>query len=158
MGIHENLFRGGAAPSNGDLKGGVGMDRHEPTVRLHLWLETGGEMFFGAGRALLLAKIEAHGSLRKAAEDLGMSYRAAWGKIRKTEKVLGVKLIEQHGCKKEGHRLTGHGRFLKEKYVLWFHEVERCALEKAGELFPWPVRSYKEMMRDADPQAQDFEI
>jgi len=30
--------------------------------------------------------------------------------------------------------------------VLWFHEVERCALQKAEELFPWPVRSYMEMI------------
>ena len=134
------------------------MERHEPTVRLHIWLETGDEMLFGSGRALLLAKIEEHGSLLKAAEELGMSYRAAWGKIRKTEKVLGLKLIEQKSCKKEGHRLTEHGQILKEKYLLWFQEVERCALQKAGEIFPWPVRSYKEIIRDADPQAQDLQV
>jgi len=116
---------------------------HEPTVRLHLWLEKGDEVFFGAGRALLLAEIEKHGSLSKAAEELGMSYRAAWGKIRKTEKVLGVKLIAQNGCRKEGHRLTEQGLLLKEQYLRWFQEIEKCALSKAAEIFPWRVKGYR---------------
>lgn len=116
----------------------------EPTIRLHLWLETTEGMFFGTGRALLLVKIEEFGSLKKAAEDLGMSYRAAWGKIRATEKVLGVKLIAQNGCKKGGHRLTEHGLLLKEKYLLWFQEVELWALKRAREVFPWPVKSFEE--------------
>lgn len=123
------------------------MEWHEPTVRLHLWLEKGEEIFFGAGRALLLSKIEEYGSLSKAAEALGMSYRAAWGKIRSTEKVLGVKLIVQNGCRKDGHRLTEHGILLKEKYLHWFHEIEECALAKAGEIFPWRVKGFKKPSR-----------
>lgn len=115
---------------------------HAPTIRLHLWLETPDGIFFGAGRALLLAKIEECGSLSKAAVALGMSYRAAWGKIRNTEKVLGVKLIVQNGSKKEGHRLTEYGRMFKEKYFLWFRETERWAIVKAKEIFPCPVRSF----------------
>lgn len=118
--------------------------KDKPTIRLHLWLETDEGVFFGAGRAFLLQKIEEHGSLRKAAEDLGMSYRAAWGKIRKTEKVLGVKLIAQCRSKKEGHKLTEEGLLLMEKYLQWFREVEGEALKKAGEIFPWPVHGYKQ--------------
>jgi molybdate transport system regulatory protein len=144
LAVKENPSDGTTAPSNGDLKGEAGIERHEPTARLHIWLETGDGVLFGSGRAFLLAKIEEHGSLRKAAEDLGMSYRAAWGKLRKTEKVLGTKLIEQNGCKKGGHRLTAQGVLLKEKYFLWFQEVERCALAKADEIFPWSVKSYRE--------------
>ena len=48
-----------------------------PTVRMHLWLELGESVYFGMGRAMLLDRIEEYGSLRKAAESLGMSYRAA---------------------------------------------------------------------------------
>ena len=122
-------------------------ERREPTLRLHLWLEDGDEVLFGAGRALLLAGIEEHGSLRKAAEDLGMSYRAAWGKIRATERVLGVKLIVQNGCKRGGHQLTPEGRQLKDKYLYWFNEVERAALDKAREIFPWLVKGYSKKIR-----------
>jgi len=130
-----------------DRQNAMSSARQEPTVRLHVWLEAGDEVFFGAGRALLLLKIAEHGSLSKAAEDLGMSYRAAWGKIRRTEKVLGLKLIARNGCRKGGHRLTEHGLFLTQRYLLWFHEIERWACAKAKEIFPWPVKSYKEKLR-----------
>jgi molybdate transport system regulatory protein len=120
------------------------MKRHEPSIRLHLWLETGDGVVCGAGRAFLLQKIEECGSIRKAAEELGMSYRAAWGKIRKTEKVLGVQLIAQNGSKREGHRLTAAGRLLMEQYVHWFEEVEKEALKKARRIFPWVVKGFKE--------------
>ncbi|MHC1727035.1 MAG: winged helix-turn-helix domain-containing protein [Syntrophobacteraceae bacterium] len=127
-----------------ESKNEIGFELQEPTVRIHIWLESEDQMFFGSGRALLLAKIDQHGSLKKAAAEMGMSYRAAWGKIKKTEKVLGFKLIEQNGCKKGGHRLTEHGQCLREKYHLWFNEVERYALKKAAEIFPWPVKGFKE--------------
>ena len=43
-----------------------------PTVRMHLWLESGESVYFGMGRLMLLDMIEEHGSLRKAAEAIGM--------------------------------------------------------------------------------------
>lgn len=143
-----DFFPEDAGRPESDRRNGTAPVQQEPTIRLHLWLEAGDEVFFGAGRALLLSKIEEHGSLSKAAEDMGMSYRAAWGKIRRTEKVLGLKLIERNGCKKGGHRLTEHGLFLTKRYLLWFNEVERWASVKARELFPWTVKSYKEKVRN----------
>ncbi len=49
----------------------------------------------------LLEKIHAGQSVRSAAESLGMGYRADWGKIKNTEKVLEVALIEK---KKRGSK------------------------------------------------------
>jgi molybdate transport system regulatory protein len=114
-----------------------------PTMRMHLWLETEDGLYFGLGRAILLAKIQEHGSLRRAAEELGMSYRAAWGKIKKTEEILGVKLIAQSGSKKEGYHLSEAGKTFMESYFLWFEEVERDALLKAEKLLPWAITSYR---------------
>jgi len=71
-----------------------------PTLRLHLWLENKGELFFGIGRAQLLFSIQQQGSLRKAAKALGMSYRAAWGKIKLTEERIGKKIVETGEDKK----------------------------------------------------------
>ena len=51
----------------------------KPRIGLNLWLETTEGVLFGMGRAELLDKIEECGSLKKAAEEMGMSYRAAWG-------------------------------------------------------------------------------
>jgi molybdate transport system regulatory protein len=120
------------------------MKRSVSTVRLHLWLESSEGLVFCLGRALLLPKIEEHGSPRKAAEELGMSYRAAWGKIRKTEKVLGMKLSAQNRSRKEGNHLTEEGMMLEGRYHYWLHEVEKRALKKAREIFELPVQGHRQ--------------
>jgi molybdate transport system regulatory protein len=114
-----------------------------PTIRLHLWLETDDGLFFGYGRAHLLEKIEKYGSLKKAAESMGMSYRAAWGKIKASEAVLGEQLIVQSGSKKEGCSLTPYGKALKDQFMRWFEEVENAAVRKAAEIFTLPVKRYE---------------
>jgi molybdate transport system regulatory protein len=111
----------------------------KPEIRLNLWLETTEGQVFGMGRAQLLDKIEECGSLRKAAEEMCMSYRAAWGKIKRTEEILGFKLIEKERGNKTGYRLTEAARTLKKSYRDWYHSVETEAFRKAGELFPWAM-------------------
>ena len=95
---------------------------------MHLWLELGESVYFGMGRAMLLDRIEEYGSLRKAAESLGMSYRAAWGKLRSTEEVLGEALVETVGTKRGGYRLTPAGRRIRDNFTAWFKAVEEAAL------------------------------
>lgn len=124
-------------------------------MRLHLWLETADGQFFGIGRAQLLAKVDEHGSLKKAADDLGMSYRAAWGKIKKTETVVGTKLIVRSGNKRDGYELTRFGRTLLDNFNNWFKEIENMALARAQELFPWPVKSFDEVDSGPLPAASD---
>ncbi|WP_218064804.1 winged helix-turn-helix domain-containing protein [Desulfolutivibrio sulfoxidireducens] len=122
------------------------------TIRLHLWLETGDTMVFGMGRVQLLDMIERLGSLRKAASAMGMSYRAAWCKLRATEQALGVKLVEAQEHKRDGVRLTAQGQVFREMFRRWFDEVENCALTKAEGLFPWPVAGFfEEREREAPP-------
>jgi molybdate transport system regulatory protein len=111
----------------------------KPEIRLNVWLETTDGLLFGVGRAELLDKIEECGSLRKAAEEMCMSYRAAWGKIKKTEEILGFKLIEKERGNKTGYRLTEAARTLKKSYRDWYQAIEMEALRKARELFPWTV-------------------
>ena len=53
----------------------------------------GGKTPVGEGRIRLLRLIEETGSLRKAAEGMGMSYRHAWGIIRHLEEELGGSLV-----------------------------------------------------------------
>lgn len=110
-----------------------------PTLRLHLWLENKGELFFGIGRVQLLFSIQQQGSLRKAAKVLGMSYRAAWGKIQQTEQALGLKLVESRGQRRDGVSLTPAGEELADQFQAWFTTVERCALNSASTIFPFKV-------------------
>lgn len=120
------------------------MNQEIPRIRMHLWLETGQGLCFGLGRAMLLSKIQQHGSLKKAAEEMGMSYRAAWGKIKRSEEILGMKLIDQVGSKREGCQLTDSGRMLMERFLLWFEELELEALKKGRDLLPVPIQGYNE--------------
>ncbi|WP_421902730.1 winged helix-turn-helix domain-containing protein [Maridesulfovibrio sp.] len=131
-------------PELGSTAALVQMDTHNPTIRLHLWLEGGEGVFFGYGRLLLLDKIETCGSLKKASEELGMSYRAAWGKIKQTEQVLGFQLMERAGSRRSGYRLTEAGRLVRDKYLEWFNKVEQDARSRAEEIFPWKSKSFGE--------------
>ena len=63
-------------------------------IKLKVWFEQDGECIFGDGRAELLRLIGQFGSIKKAAAALRMSYRHAWGQIRKMEKRLDIKLVE----------------------------------------------------------------
>jgi molybdate transport system regulatory protein len=114
-----------------------------PTQRLHLWLESGSDMFLGLGRVQLLERVEECGSLNKAAQAMGMSYRAAWGRLKRSESVLGAALVEKTGPK-QGFRLTELGRDLVKRFRDWHAEVERFALERARRTFPWPVEAFGE--------------
>lgn len=115
-----------------------------PVLRLHVWLEKRDSLFFGLGRAQLLQNVKRLGSLRKAAMEMNMSYRAAWGKIKKTEEVLGFKLLEKAGGNKAGYRLTKAGDELQQVYLKWYAELESEALQRARKSFPWNVYGYKQ--------------
>lgn len=113
-----------------------------PTVRIHLWLEEEDSMVFGYGRVMLLDKIEECGSLRKAASSLGMSYQAAWKKLRATEAALGVELVRRPQRKSEGMSLTPEGLMMRNSFKNWYSAVECCAMAQAEKLFPWHLRCF----------------
>lgn len=120
------------------------MTQRTATVRLHVWLETDEDTLLGPGRAILLDLIEEHGSIRKAAKELGMSYRGAWGKIHASEEALGVKLIDTGETKRDGCRLSQEGRKMRDMFRKWFDAVEQEAVIQAKEIFPWAISSFDE--------------
>lgn len=115
-----------------------------PVVRVHIWLQNGNSAAFGLGRLMLLQAIDETGSLKSAAESLGMSYRAAWGKLKSSEEALGMALVEKNGGNRSGYALTPFGRKMKEQFRKWFAKVEEEALEQAKELFPFSVQGFEE--------------
>jgi molybdate transport system regulatory protein len=101
-------------------------------IRYKIWLELGGRMLFGKGRAELLRALEEEGSLVKAAKRLNMSYRAAWGKLRASEEHPGVKLVEPSPAGRHGMALTPQGRLLLEEYERLLAEAEAFFGERVG--------------------------
>ena len=69
---------------------------------------------FGRGIELLLTGIEQHGSLNRAAKELGMAYSKAWRIIRQAEEELGVQLIDRDGA--HGSTLTEDGATFLARY------------------------------------------
>lgn len=86
--------------------------------KLKVWVTFGDRLKFGDGRARLLERIEARGSLRKAAEEFEMSYRHAWGYLRELERAAGFKFVERApgGGRRSGMRLTRAGKRFLARY------------------------------------------
>jgi molybdate transport system regulatory protein len=79
------------------------LDMVKPAYKL--WLETKNGYVFGNGALELLQKIQEAGTLSGAAEMLDMSYRQAWGIIKKIEKRIGKLLLHT----RKGGRYGGGG-------------------------------------------------
>jgi len=114
-----------------------------PTMRMHLWVETKEGVLFGLGRLQLLRQVERCGSLKAAAESLGMSYRGAWGKIKTTEELIGRKLIERATSRRAGYHLTPFGCGIAKDFDKWYQDVESYALSKGQECFPFSLEKYE---------------
>lgn len=114
-----------------------------PTMRMHLWCENREGVLFGLGRLQLLRQVEKCGSLKKAAESLGMSYRGAWGKIKTTEEAMGQKFIERAASRRAGYHLTPFGLAIARSFDEWYQEVETFALSKSRELLPFLLEKYE---------------
>ncbi|MFQ5956302.1 MAG: winged helix-turn-helix domain-containing protein [Candidatus Brocadiales bacterium] len=102
-----------------------------------VWVEKEGEVVFAEGRKILLEAVDELGSLNAAARKLGMSYRAAWGKIKATEKRLGIKLLETNigGKRGGGARLTKDAKGLLKRYSRYKKRVKTCVEREYKAIF-----------------------
>lgn len=101
--------------------------------KIKIWLSSEDtEGVFGDGKWRLLKKIEQTSSIKAAAEILGISYRKAWGDLKKVEECLAIKLIEKRRGGKSGGetKLTEVGKKLLIAYSVFRSEIEK-ALKKA---------------------------
>ncbi|NVL91397.1 MAG: LysR family transcriptional regulator, partial [Desulfobacterales bacterium] len=65
-------------------------------ARFKLWLSTENvEGVFGDGKWRLLKAIETEGSLKAASERLYISYRKAWGDLKKAQEALNATLVDK---------------------------------------------------------------
>lgn len=96
-------------------------------IKSKIWLESEGEVLLGYGKARLLQAINELGSIQEAAGRFGMSYRHAWGFIRKIEKRSGIKFVDSHAGGKGGgkSRLTPQGKKFLEGYLKMDREIKR---------------------------------
>jgi molybdate transport system regulatory protein len=80
-------------------------------IKTKFWIENKGEVVLGGGKTALVLAVDRLGSIQRAAEEFGMSYRHAWGTIKKIEKRAGFKIVDTKlGGKDRGTRLTPKGK------------------------------------------------
>lgn len=69
--------------------------------RVKIWLEVDGEHAFCAGMYRILEAVEETGSIKEAAEVVGLSYRHVWARLKKVNAALGTPVVDAH--------VGGHG-------------------------------------------------
>jgi len=97
------------------------MEHSKPHPAFKVWMETDDGYVFGPGVYSLLKKIMGVGTLKEAAIELGMSYRYAWGLIKKAEEKLGEPLLSAH----KGGRSGGGGAELTERGKQFLVEFQK---------------------------------
>lgn len=84
---------------------------------------------FGRGIEMLLVGVDRHGSLNRAAKELGMAYSKAWNILRLAEQEFELQLINRDGA--HGSQLTSEGRAFLEHY----QEMANAAASAAEQVF-----------------------
>lgn len=97
-------------------------------VKFKVWLEKDDEIIMGLGREKLLKAIKKHGSISKAAKELGISYKKAWSYIKAMEERLGKKLVETKigGSGGGGSKLTKEAEKLIKEFDKILETVEKA--------------------------------
>jgi len=95
-------------------------------IRTKFWIENKGEVVLGVGKTALLLEVDRLGSIQQAADQFGMSYRHAWGMIKKIEQRAGFKIVETKLGGKDGGgaRLTPRGKTFIQNAASLFKDLQ----------------------------------
>ncbi len=118
-------------------------------IRSKVWIiDDHNHVVFGLGRLRILEAVKRCGSIKAAAEELRMSYRAMWGRIRATEKRLGQPLLVRNigGATGGGSELTP----LAETLIKKFRRLLILVEAESNELFD------EHLSADLLPEKTDF--
>lgn len=103
-------------------------------IRSKIWVEDArGKLALGPGRLKIFDSIQRTGSIHAAAKELGMGYRAVWGKIKATEQRLGKRLLVRSvgGLTGGGSQLTPQAVALVEA----FRDMQNRLTDEADKFF-----------------------
>ena len=120
------------------MAGPKGSKYYDIFLKFKVWLEnTHGESILGNGKFELIDYIDQLGSLKAAADKLGVSYRKAWGMIREAEEKLGFCLTEKHRGGQHGGNsvLTPEGKELIEAYKELLVEFDEAIYQITKKFF-----------------------
>ena len=120
------------------MAGPKGSKYYDIFLKFKVWLEdTKGESILGNGMFELIDYIDQLGSLKAAADKLGISYRKAWGMVKDAEQKLGFCLTEKHRGGQHGGNsvLTPEGKELIEAYKELLVEFDEAIYQITKKFF-----------------------
>ena len=106
-------------------------------VRVKIWLEYEGRPVLGNGKLRLLRAIDEEGSISRAAQKLGISFRRAWDFLESAERNIDLKLLERKkgGAGGGSTKLTEKAKALITRFTQLSEETRRYAESRFGALF-----------------------
>ncbi len=105
-------------------------------IKSKFWIENKGEVVLGGGKASLLLAVDRLGSIQRAAGEFGMSYRHAWGTIKKIERRAGFRIVDTKlGGRDRGAQLTPRGKEFVEKADSILKDLQRVAEKRFKQNF-----------------------
>ena len=106
-------------------------------VKAKFWLTLGPRTLFGDGKAQLLEAVDELGSLRSAAQSMGMSYRHAWGLLRELDQAAGFAFLEHNDTGPRTRlRLTQDGRRFLKAYRRFRAPLTKAVEARFQRIFP----------------------
>jgi molybdate transport system regulatory protein len=105
-----------------------------------VWVVFADRTKLGDGRARLFELVDELGSIRKAVDRMGMSYRAAWGYIRELEAAAGFTFLRRKPGRggTAGARLTKEGRAILVRYRRFRTSLDQLAQRSFARTFGEP--------------------
>lgn len=100
-------------------------------IKAKFWIENEGEVVLGGGKSALLLAVDRLGSIQRAAAEFGMSYRHAWGTIKKIEQRAGFRIVDTKlGGRDGGAQLTPEGKAFVATTDALFKELQTLVKKK----------------------------
>ena len=120
------------------MAGPKGSKYYNVFLKFKVWLEnTDEESILGDGKFELIEGIDQLGSLKAAADKMGISYRKAWGMLKDAEEKLGFCLTDKHRGGQHGGNsvLTEEGKVLIEAYKELLVEFDEAIYQITKKFF-----------------------
>lgn len=94
------------------------MENKNLQITGRIWIAANNKALIGLGRFELLSRIEMFGSISKAAKDMGMSYKKAWGLVNSMNNTFNEPLVVgvAGGMNGGGSALSSSGKRLVKMY------------------------------------------
>jgi molybdate transport system regulatory protein len=106
-------------------------------IKAKFWIENRGEVVLGGGKTALLLAVDRFGSIQRAADEFGMSYRHAWGVVKRIEERAGFKIVDTKLGGKDGGgaQLTPKGRVFVKRMDSFLKDLQTTVEKRFTQKF-----------------------